>query len=210
MAVAEGRVGPQTANDGATLIERMLRDGSVAVADAHSRYFELTARKQIFSGAIVGQVTSVALATTYTGLCLSNPIGSGQLLVLNKLGYGFLVAFAAAAAVGLMVGYHASTDVVHTTPVIPRNNFIGGAAGVGKLDSACTLPVAPTVQQILESGLTGAITTAPSGGAGFFDNEGSLIIPPGGFVAYYTSTASGAAGSAFSFQWSEVPIGMAT
>ncbi len=210
MTVAEGRVGPQVAGDGATLIERMLRDGSVAVADAHSRYFELTSRKLVFSGGTPGVTTSVALATTYTGLCLSNPIGSGQLLVLNKLGYGFLVAFAAASAVGLMVGYHASTDVVHTTPVIPRNNFVGGPAGVGKLDTAATLPIAPTLQQILESGLTGAITTAPAGGAGFFDNEGSIILPPGAFVAYYTSTASGASGSALSFQWSEVPIGMAT
>jgi hypothetical protein len=40
------------------------------------------------------------LATTYTGLLLSNPINSTVNLVLEKVGIAFLVVFAAAAGFG--------------------------------------------------------------------------------------------------------------
>ena len=117
------------------------------------------------------------------------------------------MAFAAGAHIGLMTGYNATTNVTHTTPVLPRAQFFTGNSGTaaGLLDSAATLPTAPTVNQILDSGLTGAITTSPSGCAGFIDLGGSLILPPGAYAAFYTSTASAAASGAFSFAWEEVP-----
>lgn len=180
--------------------------GAQRSSNAHAFYFDANTRRTMFSGAITGQVTTVGLATTYTGLCLSNPINSGINIVVTKVGISFIVAFAAGSAVGLMTGYHASTDVVHTTPVVPKSNYIGGATlGVGKLDSAATLPVAPTVNTVLGSGLTGAITTIPQIVPSLVDLDGSIILSPGGFVAIYTSTASGTAAGAFSFTWEEVP-----
>lgn len=205
--VIEGEVGPIKAGERTENPIRTCTTGEQAVSDVHPRYYESTIRRATYNGAIVGQVTSAGLSTTYTGLCLSNPIGSGKNLVITKAGYSFIVAFAAGAHIGLMTGYSANTNVTHTTPVTPRSQFFNTAGGgVGLLDSAATLPVAPTVNTILGSGLTGAITTVPNIGPFLADIEGSIILPPGAYCAFYTSTASGAGGGAFSFTWEEVDI----
>jgi hypothetical protein len=38
------------------------------------------------------------------------------------------------------------------------------------------------------------------------DLEGSIVIPPGGYAAIFTSTASGAAGMMASLAWEEVVV----
>jgi hypothetical protein len=172
------------------------------------RYYEAAYRRALFIGANqAATVTTVGLATTYTGLCLSNPVGASVNLVLTKVGYSFIVAFTAASAVGLMCGYNSSTNVTHTTPGVPRSAFIGaGAVGVGLVDVSCTLPTAPTVTHLFASGLTGAITVQQSLSGQAVDLEGSVILPPGAYAAIYTSTVSGAAGFLGSMQWAEVPV----
>lgn len=203
----DAQCGARKVSDGSENAVRSTQTGELATSDAHARYQEPTLRKGMYNGAVVGQVTTVGTATTYTGLCLSNPVGSNVNLVINKVGFSFIVAFAAASVIGLMTGYSTSTNVTHTTPVSPRNQFfttVGG--GVGLLDSSATLPVTPIVNTILGSGLTGAITTTPMIAPTVVDLEGSIILPPGAFCAFYTSTASGAAGGAFSFQWEEIAI----
>ena len=78
---------------------------------------------------------------------------------------------------------------------------------VGKIDSSATLPTGtPTLNTILGAGLTGAITTSMAGLGGVVDLEGTIILPPGAYCAFYTSTASGASGGAFSFTWEECEI----
>lgn len=203
----QGVAGIQSVPAGQAANLRLGLNGELVVQELHGRYYEQTARNNVYGGAIVGQVTTVGLAPTYTGLCLSNPNASPSNLVINKVGYSFLVAFAAAAHVGLMTGF-SSTDVTHTTPVTVRSQkFVGAAASnFGKLDSAATLPVAPTVNTIFGSGDTGAITTVPSLGPSLVDLEGSIVLPPGAFCAIYTSTVSGAAAGGFSFSWEEVPV----
>jgi len=200
-----GQVGPVTTQDGATPLMRFGKSAELIAQELHGRYYETTYRKNMYSGSIVGQVTTVGLATTYTGLCLANPPGSSVNLVLNKVGVSFLVVFAAASAVGLMTGY-SGVALTGVTAVTVRNQlFNGGGPGQGLLASAATLPIAPTVNTIFGAGLTGAITTAPDV-FGLFDLEGSLILPPGGYVAIYTSTVSGAASMAASMSWEEVLI----
>lgn len=206
----QGQVGPQATTQSLSPTQqpvvRLGNLGELIFSELHGRYYETTYRKNVFSAATPGVTTTVGLATTYTGLCLSNPIGSPVNLVVNKVGISFLVAFAAAAAVGIMVGFNSGTNVTHTTPVTPQAQFVGGPAGYGLVDSSATLPTAPTLRTVLMAGLTGAITTAPTSNPGIFDLEGSLVIPPGGYAAIYTSTASGASGLAASWQWEEVPV----
>jgi hypothetical protein len=182
--------------------------GDLIVTELQGRYYEGAYRKQRFNAANqAGTTTSVGLATAYTGLCLSNPIGSNVNLVLEKLGYSFSVAFAAGSAIGLMTGYSSTTNVTHTTPGTPRSNFVGvGTPGQGLIDTSCTLPIAPVVSMVFTSGLTGAITTQVTTPGEVVDLDGGYIIPPGGYAAIYTSTASGAAGFFGSLQWSEIPV----
>jgi hypothetical protein len=184
---------------------RIGNQNDLIVSELHGRYYEQTYRKNKFGGSIVGQVTTVGVATAYTGLCLSNPNGSNVNLVIDKVGVAFLVAFTAAASIGIMTGTSISANVTHTTPAVVRNKFIGAAAGSGLLDSAATLSATPVLDIVLMAGLTGAITTSTSGADGVFDLEGTIILPPGSFAAIYTSTASGTASMSASFSWEEVP-----
>lgn len=178
--------------------------GEIIVQNVHADLYEATVRGQIFSGSNSAAVTtSAGFATTHTGLCLSNPIGSGKNIVLLKVKYGAIVAQAAAISLGIQTGYSASTNVVHTTPMVPLSNLVGSPAGVGLIDSASTLPIAPTRIILIDTLLTGAITTTPIGG-NQYDFNGSIVIPPGGFVATYTSAASTAASLVFGFTWEEV------
>ena len=187
-----------------------LRAGALSdliVSEFMGRYAEATYRRQQFSAANqAAAATTAGLATTYTGLCLSNPIGSGINLHLNKVGFASIVAQTSAFAVGLMVGYSAAANVTHTTPGAPRSNFVGvGSAGVGLVDTAATLPTAPTVQAIFGTVHTGAITVDSVTGLAMVDFEGSLILPPGAFAAVYTSAASVAASILAAMGWQELP-----
>lgn len=177
------------------------------VSQLHGEFYEQSRRSNSFFAAIVGQTTTVGLATTYTGLCLSNPVGSGRLVIVDRVGISFSVAFAAASAVGLMVGYNATTNVTHTAAVTVRQSRIGGQlatpAAVGLVDSSATLPTAPVVHSILGVGLTGAITTTPAIEPGYVDVKGQIVLEPGAYVAVYTSTASGASGLNASIAWHE-------
>ena len=195
--LSQGQVGPITStSDGVQVALRAGRLGDQIISELHPRYYEECYRRAVFSAANqTATVTSVALATTYTGLVLSNPVGSSVNLVLIKTAAAFPVAPAAAVVVGLMLGYNAGTNVTHTTPVTPRSNFIGvGASPVGLVDAAATLPTAPTLQKVMGIVGTGAITTYGGINAVEEDFEGSIILPPGAYAAIYTSAASAAAG----------------
>lgn len=182
--------------------------GVLMASEYQPRYSMAAYSRQSFNASNqAGVTTSVAFATTYTGLVLSNSPGNSVNLHVLKVGAAFLVAFAAAATIGIMCGFNAATAVTHTTPGTPRNSFFGvGLAGAGLVDTAATLPTAPVLTHVLAAGLTGAITTAPLANPVFYDMEGSLIIPPGGYAAIFTSTASGAAALWGSFAWLELPV----
>lgn len=210
--IIQGQVGALASTTslpaGQQTISRFGNMGDQIVSELHGRYYETCYRRAAYVAANqAAATTTVGLATTYTGICLSNPVNSTFNLVINKVGYNFIVAPAAALAVGFMVGYNGSTNVTHTTPITPRSSFVGvGATGVGLVDAAATLPTAPTVSHIFASNITGAITTAADGAGGLVDLEGSVILPPGAYAAIYTSAASGTSGFLGSISWEEVPV----
>ena len=206
----QGIVGqPSAYPDSSTpVIARVGDMGELMVSGLHGDHFEQTYRRNVFNSANqTGTVTTVGLATTYTGLILSNPLSSTVNLAINKVGVSFLVAFPASAAIGLMSGYSSTTNVTHTTPSAILCSSIGsGSVSQARVDVAATMPVAPVVHSIIGAGLTGAITTAPTSTIQIVDYAGSIVIPPGGYVAIYTSTVSGAASMFASFEWEEVPF----
>lgn len=199
--------GEQLIGDSAVAAARGDRQGATSVSQLHARYYEQTFRRRIFSVATsAGQTTSVGAATTYVGLCVSNPVGSAVNLAMNKFGYGFSVIFAAASVIGLMTGFNASTNVTHTVAATPVSNFVGSPKGVALADTSATLPTAPTLQLVLNTAGTAAVSALFLSNQGWIDLEGSFVVPPGGYIALFTSTASGAAGAFASFSWEEVPV----
>lgn len=196
-------IGPQTLSD--TMLSTSARGGKTGetiVSELHGRYVETTYRRAMFYAANqTVATTTVGLATTYTGLCLSNPIGSNTVLALNKASIGQSVIETAVDAFGLAVGFSGTTNVVHTAAVTPASALIGsGVTPVGKVDTSATLPVAPVYHSFLQS--TSSATTDVT--SGMFDYEGSLILLPGAFVIW-ASPAASVAGMWFSFQWEELP-----
>jgi hypothetical protein len=211
--IIQGQVGAPAGTNapGATPAVRQGQLGDVILSGLHGRYYETTYRKNMFSGVLTtGTTTSAGLATSFTGLMLYNPPNSTVNVVVNKVGYAFLVAFTAAASVGIMTAQTMTPlGTFSTSNTAIKPNFVGGGVGQAVMYSSATIasaaPGLPGIQTILMSGLTGAITTIPAIQE-FFDLEGSIILPPGAYAATYTSTASGTNSTFASFQWEEIPV----
>ena len=188
--------------DNAPVQMRGGRYGETIVSELQPRYYEHTKRKNKFSAANqAGQVTTVGLATTYTGLGIYNPVGSGVDVVIQKIGYAVPVAPAASMVVGIMVGSPGANPTGLTT-LTPKNDYLGQPAPLAVPFSAATIAT-PTLQKVIDLATAATITTAPKGCAGVVDIEGGIIVAPGSFLCIYTSTASGAAGLFGSIDWYE-------
>lgn len=146
------------------------------------------------------QAVSVGLATTYTGLCLSNPPDSDKNLILLSANYALSVAPAAIAPLFLLRGYNAG-EITHTVAGTIYSSLIGSATvSVANVDSQATISP-PTYAVPMGSGFTaGALySTTPS----LPDFKGQIVIQPGGFIAWGALTAVTGFGS---FSWMEIDI----
>ena len=164
--IIQGQVGQPTISTlsaGTTPPVRQGQLGDVIVSELHGRYYETAYRRNMYTATLTaGTTTSAALSTTFTGLLLLNPNNSQVNIVVNKVGFSFLVAFTAAAAIGLQTG-NQSTAVLSgltTTNTVVRPNFVGAGIGTALTYSAATT-TGPVLQQLFGAGLTGAITTVP-------------------------------------------------
>lgn len=208
----QGQVGQpsvRSISPGANPVIRQGQQGDLIVSELHGRYYEQAYNRSMYTATLTaGTTTSAALSTTFTGLLLLNPNNSQVNFVINKVGMTFLVAFAAASAIGIQVGNQstAALSSLTTTNTQTRNNFLGAPNSTVGLTYSAATTTAPSLLQIFGAGLTGAITTTPQITGHFVDLEGSVIVPPGSWIATYTSTASGASSMFASFTYEEVPI----
>ena len=175
---------------------RLLSDGEGAFAQA-------VRDGDCFYGANqTGCVWTVELATTYTGLCVSNPLNSGKIASILAAGYSEIVAPTGINDAWLAGGYHASTDVVAGVAGTARNLRLGGAAGACKVWTGATLPVAPTYILPIQTGHT---ATALSGGSPCLQMiTGIIQVPPGAFVIIACFTIGVAVGAKGAILWREV------
>lgn len=143
--------------------------------------------------------------STATGFILSNPYGSGKMLVLRDANFTYTTVPAAAAIVFLAQSIAASiTQTVHTTPLTIYNadGTGAGVASVAKADSSATTPVLPVYSRVIGYSPT---TPATTGALTFTDYiNGALTLSPGTYVqiSYITTAPVGIA----SMTWAEVPV----
>lgn len=196
------QVGPQVYADGVVQPPRMDRQGALNVSELHGRYYEQAFRRNIFWAANQAATAwSVALATTYTGIVLSNPPNSGVNLAVLQAGFVLSVAPAAIASIGLFCGYLVTGITAHTTPLTPFSNFIGGPKGAGLADAAATLVDTPRWSHHIMGGFTAAALPATS--PAIIDLGGIFILPPGAYLGIGSLTAVTGLGSLL---WEEIPI----
>lgn len=176
--------------------------GDQVVSQLLGRHSEATYNKMVFSICNQTGVThSAALTTTFVGICVGNPAGSDVNVHILQYGWALDIILAAPAVMGIMTGLGTITGAL-----TPRNRLVGGPAGRALATGGMTLPGTPVLEQVF--GMGGALATAswePKSSAQVII-DGSLILPPGSFVASYMSTASGASGFRGGFIWMEAPI----
>jgi hypothetical protein len=200
-------VGPVTYSDGTAAGQnRAGRLGDVIVSELNARYYEQVSRGNVYmacSQAVA--TTTVGLATTYTGLCLSNPLNSGKNLaiVLASLAQSVIQATQVEGYL-IATGSSPTANVTHTTPGTVQTSLVGALANnsVAKVDSSATLPVAPLYSLALTN--TAAASTNSPGVT--TDIGGAITLAPGAYACFVTPTQASVAGLWFGFVWAEVPI----
>lgn len=198
--------GTQSNSDSTLIVQRAGKQGDGIVSALHGRYYEQCYRGKIFTAATQALVTTtVGLATTYTGLVISNPITSTvNMELISASMMQSVIQATQIEAYAIATGYNSTTNVTHTTPVAVRSSLIGtGAAGVGVADVSATLPTAPFYDMFVTN--TGT-ATANSTGVQVVDIAGQIILPPGGYAMFVTPAQASVAGMWFGFKWAEVPV----
>ena len=143
--------------------------------------------------------TTAAFATTFTGLSLANPTGSGVNLILRRFTCA-QVAVAAAGAVGIMRGVGASAGSITPTSMYAGSQVSKAVGSAGSTRGGT--PVLVTAVGSIGSLATTSYAIEP---AIVVELDGSIVVPPGQFVASYTTAATTNA-LIFGFVWEEVAI----
>lgn len=186
---------------GTTQPNRAGQLADLIVSQLHGRKYEGAYRGNRFSVANQAAVTTTAaLATTFTGLVVGNPSTSPVNLVIEHFASSQF-AVGAAGAIGVMGG--ASTTAITGTLTV-QNRKMGGGAGYGVASAGQTIGT-PVLLDVF--GSIGSLATTGYGTQQgiYVDLDGSLIVPPGYFVASYTTVVTTSA-LIFKFGWEEVPV----
>ena len=214
--LVQEQVGPQAVGQSLSpssqVAQRAGQLGDTIISGLHGKYYEQAYRRNIFLAANQAvTTTTAAFAQTYTGLVLENPVGSPINISILRVGFGLVIATPSTAiTIGLMCGFNSATNCTHTASVTPVSSFYGvGPTAYAKVDTSCAssgLPTAPVLTHILGSSGTGILTTNLNVPMTTVDIDGALILPPGAFCAFYTTTVSGTSGFMGSFCWEEIPL----
>lgn len=176
---------------GAEAVLRVDQLGGQMVSGLNPRYREQVARGRVFiAHNVAAGALSVALATTYTGLCVSNPLGNGRAASIIGVGFTLTVAPAAIASLHIIGGFNAAANVTHTTPLAApgiQNGLLGSATvSTMKADSAATVANAGYIFP-LQGGFTAA--ALPASPFQWVDIGGLIEVAPGAWVAIGALTA---------------------
>lgn len=193
-------------SDGTITQVRGGKTGEMFVADAHARFYDAVRRGNVFMAAIPVTALSVN-STTFTGLCLANPVNSGKALVLMEVCVGIGTATAAAAGVILTGG--AQTAALSTNAVTIQSAYPGKFAGSGSVafaSSGSTIATATLMRAIWNTPLATSGTAPTPAPAPHIKDviDGALIIGPGQLVSLQAITT--AISVIASMTWEEVPV----
>ena len=167
----------------------MIVNGGIVEAALSGRLFGVSNQAAV--------ATTAALATTWTGLCVSNPATSGKNMIMRQFCFSQTVAGSADGAIGLLT----CTIAAPASNVTIQNQKVGGATSSMIADDGATL-VGPVLQRVFGSIGTLAVTGYGTETVPPFDITG-LVVPPGYTIGSYTTKAT-TASLIFTFVWEEV------
>lgn len=145
--------------------------------------------------------TTIALAATYTGCLVYNPITSVKNLSILKVSCSIWAAAGGIVAVGLLGGWAATGVTAHTTPLdVYGAKTLAAVVPYGGADAAATLVGTPIWLCMLNSANTSAALSV-SNQPVIHDIGGAFEVPPGGYIAVGTQTVADVVASIW---WKEV------
>ena len=172
--------------------------GKLITEPGGGKYADAAINGRLFMAANQTPVnTSTTLNTTFTGLALCNPTGSGKLLIVHEFGWALDQASAGDAVLALAT----TTDSGFAADITVRCARWGYATSVAYADAAATI-VAPVIIKIIGSIGTNATTALTN--PGLIDLGGSIVLAAGRALVTDTTLATGATSIQFSFMWEEV------
>lgn len=198
----QGIVGQRNLAPGTSAPERLDRLGSLVTQDGSPRYQESTLNGQMFVASTQAGVALSLLSATATGFILSNPAGSGRIIIPVEI---IVAPTTAPAGVStLYVAANVNTiaaATVHTTPLVVRSTLLGSSAiGVGLADSAATLPATPVVVRAIPGG---PVATGSINSMNIKDEvAGSFALMPGSTISIQALTT--AISAVISVTWLEL------
>lgn len=213
MPILQSIVGqPSSAGANAIVNGRSGQLGDAIVSELHGRYYETTYRGNSF----LLSVSTAAAVTAYTGaaagtpmIALFNPVGSGRNAVINKASVGNVVAASAAGTVHFGLYFGTTAAITQATTTAPWNmgtqlqsgSVMTGFRNVALTSGSAASNIIPMASYYWATAAGAALVTG-----GPIDLEGSVIIPPGAYIALGGSAALTSATWVGSLQWEEVPV----
>ena len=174
-------------------------DGSLFVRPTPDKYLEAALAGRLFSVANQAAVATTAnITTTWTGLGICNPAGSGKNLVIHEFGVAWSLTGSSAGIVGLM----SSDDTGFAADLTAKPAMNGQGASVALCDAGATIAT-PVLERVLGHYGTGNTNLFTSVNPAIYQINGSIVLAPDRSIMTYTSLATTAA-ALFHFLWEEV------
>jgi hypothetical protein len=184
-------------------VPRCDSNAALLTSGLRGRLSELAKTKKLFCAANQAEVTTtVGLATTYTGICLYNSVGSGVILYPQFAGFALGTAPAGEAPIMLAGGYLAAGITTHGgTHLAKVSTYLNEASVSNALVECvdgCTIVGTPRYLMPLIGGAAHGAFPGDSGK--MVDLGGFIAIPEGGYICITTLTVALGIGA---FVWEE-------
>lgn len=145
--------------------------------------------------------TSTTLNTTFAGLSLTNPTGSGKNIIVHKFSYALDIVITAETMLCLATTDDTGLTAAEFTPQCTRNGY---ATSVARVRDGGTI-TAPVIIMPIAS-LGDSATTTWLAVPKVVDLDGSIVLAPGRSLVTDTTVAVGTSAMRFSYMWEEVDV----
>ena len=213
----QGQVGAVVGLDGSTPNARQGRTGELIISQAHARYYETASRGNLFTLTLAATSSGIALgnlvgagAAASTQFALWNPVGSGVNLCLTKV---FIGLISGSYGLGGPIFHGLITTSLPTVANTGTayNNLAGGRPPIARYQAsaagaALTGGSAPVTFRAMSMAYSASAYAAAAGANALELVEGDIVLPPGaGWVPLFPNAGTSVI-NAYSVTWEEIPV----
>ena len=177
-------------------------EGKLITVPGGGKLADASLAGRLFTGTNTALInTSTTLNTTFVGLALTNPTGSGKNLIVHKFSYALDIVITAETMLCLATTTDSGMTATEFTPYCTRYGY---ATSVAKVRDGGTI-IAPVILMPIAS-LGDAATTTWLAVPKVVDLDGSIVLAPGRTLCTDTTVAVGTSAMRFSYMWEEVDV----